>query len=272
MKNIRMRFPGGLSKALTLSYDDGVRNDYRLIEIMRKHGLCGTFNINSGLFGPDDRSGNRLSRDEAKALYSGEGIEAAIHGTRHPSWSVTPEGPAVYDILNDRLQLEKLFERPIIGGAYPNGAYSDAVVEQLRICGIRYCRTTVATESTRIPTDWLRLHPTCHHNHPRLMEMARSFVNGNYTNEPRMFYLWGHSYEFPRDNNWGIIEEFAELMGSAPDIWHATNTEIYNYITAYNALQFTLDGDRVYNPTATEVWFAAEKETISVKPGETVSF
>ena len=35
----------GKLKAVTLSYDDGVREDYRLIEIMRKHGLRGTFNI-----------------------------------------------------------------------------------------------------------------------------------------------------------------------------------------------------------------------------------
>lgn len=45
-----MRFPGFKLKALTLSYDDGVRQDKRLIEIMQKHGLKGTFNINGGLF------------------------------------------------------------------------------------------------------------------------------------------------------------------------------------------------------------------------------
>ena len=39
MGSIFMRFPGGKSKALTLSYDDGVAQDIRLIEIMKKHGL-----------------------------------------------------------------------------------------------------------------------------------------------------------------------------------------------------------------------------------------
>ena len=48
MGSIFMRFPGGKSKALTLSYDDGVRQDRRLIEIMKKNGLKGTFNISSG--------------------------------------------------------------------------------------------------------------------------------------------------------------------------------------------------------------------------------
>jgi len=39
-KNIYLRFPGGRAKALTLSYDDGVETDIRLIEIMKKHGLA----------------------------------------------------------------------------------------------------------------------------------------------------------------------------------------------------------------------------------------
>ena len=36
MPRIYMRFPKGLSKAVTLSYDDGVEQDIRLIEIMKK--------------------------------------------------------------------------------------------------------------------------------------------------------------------------------------------------------------------------------------------
>ena len=33
---------------MTLSYDDGAKDDIRLIEIMQKYGLKGTFNICSG--------------------------------------------------------------------------------------------------------------------------------------------------------------------------------------------------------------------------------
>ena len=42
------RFPNGLRKALTLSYDDGVEQDIRLMEILDKHGIRCTFNLNSG--------------------------------------------------------------------------------------------------------------------------------------------------------------------------------------------------------------------------------
>ena len=46
MEYVFMRFPDFKEKALTLSYDDGVFQDRKLIEIMSAHGLKGTFNIN----------------------------------------------------------------------------------------------------------------------------------------------------------------------------------------------------------------------------------
>ena len=43
----------GKNKALTFSYDDGVTQDKRLIEIFNKYGLKATFNLNSELLGLD---------------------------------------------------------------------------------------------------------------------------------------------------------------------------------------------------------------------------
>ena len=53
----------GKNKALTFSFDDGVRQDKRLIEIFDKYGLKCTFNLNSGLLGKDiylEREGVRV--------------------------------------------------------------------------------------------------------------------------------------------------------------------------------------------------------------------
>ena len=51
---MKMRLKDGKQKVLTLSYDDGIVQDIRLIEIMNKYGLKGTFNINTGLYLPED--------------------------------------------------------------------------------------------------------------------------------------------------------------------------------------------------------------------------
>ena len=41
----------GLKKAVTLSYDDAVIQDVRLIELLNKYNLKCTFNVNSELLG-----------------------------------------------------------------------------------------------------------------------------------------------------------------------------------------------------------------------------
>jgi len=106
------------------------------------------------------------------------------------------------------------------------------------------------------------------------MELARQFaeVTGKTNRGPALFYLWGHSYEFEADDNWHVIEEFAEYIGGREDIWYATNIEIYDYIDAYNRLIFSMDFTKVYNPTATELFFETKRGVYCVKPGETLSY
>ena len=276
MGSIFMRFPGGKSKALTLSYDDGVRQDKRLIDVMKKNGLKGTFNINSGLYAPDgENSGNRMSKKEALALYLNSGMEVAVHGLTHPFLEQLPENLCTYEILQDRKNLEADYGYMIRGMAYPYGKYSDSVVTSLKQSGIVYARTTISTEQFTIPTDWLRLPTTCHHRNPRLMELARNFADNEFARSPGLFYLWGHSYEFDYNvpnNNWEIIEEFAEFMGKREDIWYATNIEIYDYIAAYNQLIFSMDYTTVYNPTCTTIFFKTNTGEYVVKPGEIVRY
>ena len=50
-----LRYPGGKGKAVTLSYDDGCRDDIRLAKTLTAYGIRCTFNLNSGLFGKDDK-------------------------------------------------------------------------------------------------------------------------------------------------------------------------------------------------------------------------
>lgn len=43
----------GKMKAITFSYDDGVTQDRRLVELFNRYGVKGTFNLNSELLGRD---------------------------------------------------------------------------------------------------------------------------------------------------------------------------------------------------------------------------
>ena len=277
MNKAYIRFPDFKRKALTLSYDDGGRQDKRLIAIMKEHGLKGTFNINSGLFGDtyDGKEVGNMTPQEALELYIPSGMEVAVHGYKHLSLPLVDSAVAVNDVCADRKELEKMFGRIIKGMAYANGAYNDSVVEMLKQNGISYARTTVSTEKFSLPSDWLRLPTTCHHNNPRLMELAKMFVEQKeypyyWNNAAQMFYLWGHSWELDNNDNWNVIEEFAEYMGNREDIWYATNGEIFEYLQACERLQFSMDATFVYNPSCMDVWIDYLGKKCIIPAGKTV--
>ena len=115
------------------------------------------------------------------------------------------------------------------------------------------------------------MRPTVRHVNPRLMELAHKFVEQKVTYDPIMFLLMGHSSEFERDNNWHVIEEFAEFMGDRNDIWHATTIQIYEYMEAFERLIWSADMSMVYNPTQIKIWFECANTLYSVAPGETIT-
>ena len=112
MSGLIMRFPKGKAKALTLSYDDGVEQDIRLMDIMDKNGLKGTFNLNSGLFAPEGTTypegafHRRLTARQATETYAASGHEVAVHGLTHPFLERLPENLAMWELLKDRENLD----------------------------------------------------------------------------------------------------------------------------------------------------------------------
>jgi len=282
MQTISMCFPGGRKKALTLSYDDGVEQDIRLMDIMKKNGLKGTFNINSGDYSPEGtvfepgRVHRRMTRSACISLYKDSGMEVAVHGLNHPWFDQLPANICTYQVSQDRANLESDFEQVVRGCAYPFGTFNDEVVDILDKNGIVYSRGVDSSHSFDIPKDWLRLRPTCHHADGALPELLDKFLNEKPMGNSWLFYLWGHSYEFEQFDNWNIIESFAKRAGGHEDVWYATNIEIYDYVKAFESLKFSAKADRVQNLSAYDIWFEFNvygepaKKQYCVKAGETL--
>ena len=55
-----LRFPGGKGKAVTFSYDDGVRQDLKFSDVLEKYKIKATFNLNA----ENLRGSNGLTKDE----------------------------------------------------------------------------------------------------------------------------------------------------------------------------------------------------------------
>ena len=283
--SIFLRFPGGKFKALTLSYDDAVTADIRLVEIFNKYGLKATFNISSGFFADNDK-GHYLSEETAHRLFSQYGHEPGIHTLTHRHITELPMSVAMDEIVTDKKNLEKMFGKIIIGGAYPFGDNDDRIEEIMRYAGLKYCRALQRKYCTNLdkpishrfdmPLNWLRIIPSCHHNDPMLMQMAQNFADMKidksfkWGTKPQLFFLWGHSYEFNDDNNWGVIEDFAKFIGNRDDIWYATNGEICEYDECYKRLEFSTDGTIVKNPTDRTVWFAVDNNEYKIESGQTI--
>ena len=272
---MKMRLKDGKTKVLTLSYDDGVVQDIRLIEIMNKHGLKGTFNINSGLYLSEstvrEKFYGRLKLSEAKKLYSDSGQEVAAHALTHPYLEKLDTAEIIYEITEDRKAIESHYGVICRGMAYPYGTYNDKVMDVLKMCHIAYARTVKSTFGFEFPANWLALNPTCHHNYEKLEELIRKFIETpSRGNNPEMFYLWGHSYEFDLMDNWDVIEKFAEYAGEHEHVWYATNIEIYDYVKAYESLQSSYDKKIIHNPSAVDVWTDIRGEAYCIPAGETI--
>lgn len=264
MTRVAMTFPEGKYKVLTLSYDDGVNADRKLIGLLNRHGIKGTFHLNSGLFAAK----NRIPGDEIAALYSGHEISA--HTLNHPTIARCPKEQIVHEIVEDRKGLEILAGYPVRGMSYPNGSYNSMIKEMLPHLGIEYARVTQSTGGFAMPDDWLEWRPTCHHKQ-NLLGLTDTFLESHKSQYLYMMYVWGHSYEFDNDDNWDLIETFCERAGGRDDIWYATNIEIYDYVQTFRRLQFSASRSFVYNPSAKPVWLSANGSIVEVGGGAQVS-
>ena len=227
---------GGKMKALTFSFDDGVTQDIRFIEILNKYNLKATFNLNSELLGNDgflDIGDKKISHvkvnaDEVKKIY--EGHEVAVHTLTHPLLPDCSDEEIIRQVEEDRKNLEKLVGYDIVGMAYPCGGVNnnDRVAEIIKKnTKIRYSRTITSSHSFDLQDNLYRFNPTGRYTDEadNLLELGRKFLELK-ADSPQIFYIWGHTYEFDINDTWAEIEEFCKMMANRDDIFYGTNREV----------------------------------------------
>ena len=228
----------GKMKALTFSYDDGVTQDVRLIEIFNRYNLKATFNINSELLGsPNEliRNGvridhNKVKPEDVKHIYDGH--EVAVHTLTHPNLTnIEDDGEVLRQVEQDRINLSELAGYEVLGMAYPCGGVNcnDRVAKLIKDnTPIKYARTIGVTRSFAPYYDLYQYKGTLYHheNWDELFEMGQRFLDLK-ADTPQVFYIWGHAYEFDiYPERWAMFEEFCRMMSSHEDIFYGTNLEI----------------------------------------------
>ncbi len=222
-------------KILTFSYDDGVKQDVRLIELFNKYGMKATFNINSGLLNTDNellREGavvqhNKHRPEDLKYIY--EGHEIAGHSITHPRFQDMRDEDIIREVEDDRLKLSELVGYEVVGFAYPFGNIPhDGHISGLlkNNTGVKYCRNTISTYSFDRQQDLHIFEPTVYHHMEwdKMLGLGERFLSLN-TPEDQIFYIWGHAYEFDIHDDWARFEEFLSMMAGKKDIEYLTNKE-----------------------------------------------
>jgi len=231
-------------KYFTLSFDDGITQDERIIEILREYNVtCCTFNINTGLYGEywawvgtavnsPGLSHQRFTESEIMdGIY--DGFELASHTFTHPSLKNYDNSPAdiIREVQGDADNIEKITGKKTIGMAWPGGdsEYTDTTVELvLEHTDIRYARCATSTYSFKLPDRFMKWYPTCSFSDKRVFSLAWEFINAEPT-EDMLFYVWGHGYEMDIRgyNSYTEFERLIRMMCEADDIVFVTNGEFY---------------------------------------------
>jgi len=64
-----------------------------------------------------------------------------------------------------------------------------------------------------------------HDDFENLFRLGEEFINLK-ADKPKLFYIWGHSFEFDIYNEWDKFEEFLKLISGKDDIFYGTNKEV----------------------------------------------
>ena len=229
-------------KFVTFSYDDGVLQDERFIEMLNKYGFLCTFNLNSGQFGNHDTlmagdvelDHSHIPPERIRSLYDGH--EVAAHSRNHPRLDLLDFDGLMDEIGGDVKCIEELSGQKVIGMAYPGGPfYNDFTIKTItENTDIIYSRNVNSTGKFDLPKpdklmEWC---PTCHLRDGNTYELAKQFAEAE-PEDDMLFYLWGHTYEFDLGDVWDNIEKQLEVISKIPDITPATNGEIAVYIKKY---------------------------------------
>lgn len=264
---IQFRWPDFASGAVTSSWDDGTIHDRRLVEIFREHGFRGSFYLCSGTLNDQPGGSSRcISSLEIPALY--QGFEVGAHAVTHPRlWFLGPD-IVFAELLEDRRRLERMSGGLVTGFVFPfgRGASGDALIPLVRRAGFLYARRSSPAKAHEPPADFMNWDPSCHCG----SDLAEQWEFYKSCREPgKLFNVWGHSYEFEERWGWAHLENFVRDAASVGSLWFATQREIYEYLTAWRGLRWSLDLGHVYNPYATAVCCEVDGNEVRIEGGQT---
>ncbi len=228
---------------VTTSWDDGHVLDMKLAALLRKYGLKGTFYIS-----PLDSHtvpSERLIPEQIQEL--SKDFEIGAHTMTHPNLLKLSYADAEKEILDSKLYLEKVINRPVTAFCYPSGRYDKQHVSMVKRIGFTVARTVKRfsfhqlKDSLQMETsvhvydhwsDFWDILRFSHFNPVKFLRYYRHwdelaiamfeqvFKTGG------VFHIWGHSWEIDRNNDWKRLERVFRFISGRSNVLYVSNKEI----------------------------------------------
>lgn len=266
---IRRLYPGGKAKAFNITYDDGVLQDVRFVELMNKYGLKGTFNLNSGLMEtefawihPNGMTVKRLPAGVVAELYQNH--EVASHTLTHPYLSSLTEAQIMEEMARDKQNLEQLTGKPVLGFAGPFHHWGPEVVACAKGCGFEYARNAEERYCYAPPEEYYSWSAGSYHIMPGFQDFVEGFFHTD--EELALCQIVGHTYDLDAEDMWDYMESVLKRVAENESIASMTNLELVRYLKAMRSAVIT-DAE-IQNPSEIPLWFESNGSTICVAPGE----
>lgn len=199
-------------KIFLLSFDDGTVWDGRLVELLNRYGIKGTFNLNSGLedfvWHFEDRFPvRRQILSEIGNLYDGH--EIASHSLHHHRLDLLPAPQLRREVEEDAARLKEVFGLSDIGFGVPFTFCNDREVKILRRL-VRYIRLSEFSDSFALPADAYHIPIHGLYNEEDIREKLAAFVESELP--VSLFVMAGHSYELEALGHWDYMEALLKLV------------------------------------------------------------
>lgn len=258
-------YPNGKKKAFNITYDDGVIQDIRFVDLLNKYGLKGTFNLNSELmkngFTWTHESGlviKRINPEQVVKLYKNH--EVASHTLTHPYMTELSEEEILFQMKEDKKNLEALIRKEVLGFAVPFDYYSDLIADCAKKCGFLYARTSEERYSYLPPETYYYWAAGVYHIMPGFSKFVDGFFETD--EELALCQIVGHSYDLDTENMWETMEVIFKRISEDADIVSMTNVELVRYLQAMRAAVVT--EQRIENHSDVELWFEVDGEILRI--------
>lgn len=200
-----------LMKYFILSIDDGTIYDEKVIAILNRHHIKGTFNLNSGLddfiWYNEGRPVRRLSLPDNVGLYHGH--EVASHSLTHPHLTECDNDHIGYEVGVDKENLERIFGKLVTSFAFPFEDFDERAIERIKaIGGFAAIRVSEIDPSFQFPSDPYHIKITSLDVRDAIEKFPLFVSDPN----AKLFVFVSHGYDFEFNGTYNLLEILCEMV------------------------------------------------------------